>query len=248
MKFKIFFLSSLVLIHFSAFSKDIAVVTLAIGESYQKTVSVGIENKRQYCSRYNYDFICGEESLDSARRPVWSKLLAILKAMENPSYQWIFWADADSLFMNFEIPLEHLIDENYNLIISKDMYDINAGHFFIRNCEESRRFLLDAYAHTEYDNHPFAEQKALTLEMNKRKQDYPCKILPQKSMNSYAKEVIGFLPSGVLKTVLYEEGDFIIHFAGAHEPNKLRNLLSKYSQKAIIGNCFVVEGERHELD
>lgn len=215
-------------------SKDIAVVTLAIGKSYQEAVTLGIENKKAYCKHHGYDFICGEEKLDPSRRPGWNKILILLKAMENPHYKWIFWTDADALFMNFDLSLEHLIDEDHYFLITKDMFEVNPGHYFIRNNEWGRQFLLDVYSHTESIRSNTVELAALVTEMKKDKNKPFIKILPQKSMNSYAKEVIGFYPPSVLKTSIYEQGDFIIHFSGEHNLIKLHHLLEKYSNRIIF--------------
>ena len=227
---KRFFLSlSLVFYtHFIAAS-EIIVLTLAAGEAYQKTVSLGIKNKQQYCQAHHYDFLCGTESLDLSRPFAWSKVLLILKAMENPQNKWIFWTDADTLVMNSGISLESLLDEKYNMILTKDWNNINAGNFFIRNCEWSRKLLKDVYAHTECIHHPWWEQQALILEFAQKPElAAQVKIIPQRRMNSYAKEIIGYR-----ETSTYQPGDFIIHFASVHDHQSLGELFKTYARKVI---------------
>lgn len=97
-------------------ASEIAVVTLAVGEAYQDAVQLGIENKKAYCEKHGYDFFCGTEILDPERPIPWSKILFIKEILKNSSYRWIFWTDADSLIMNFDIPLESLIDDHYEPI------------------------------------------------------------------------------------------------------------------------------------
>ena len=218
---------------FCIFSSDIAVVTLAIGETYQEAVSLAIENKRSYCQQQGYDFICGKETYNESLQPGWSKILILLELMGNSEYKWIFWTDADSLFMNFDHRLEDLIDENYNLLITQDMFTISTGHFFIRNCEWSRQFLLDVYSRTECHHHYSIELQPFVLEMRKLERGPLVKVLPQKRMNSYPIETISFLPSSMLLPSVYTPGDFIVHFSGEHRPNKLRTLLEDYSKKVI---------------
>ncbi len=97
---------------------DIAVVSIAIGDSYYEQVKLGIENKHVYCEKHGYDFIFTEETLDHSRHPYWQKILLTLKAMENPQYQWVVWIDADTLIMDLSTPLEDFIDKKNNFIIA----------------------------------------------------------------------------------------------------------------------------------
>ncbi len=208
----------------------IAVVTLIFGANYKEAVRDGIENKRLYCQKYGYDFICGEENLDPSRPIAWSKILLIQKVMKNPSYEWIFWTDADSLIMNFNIRLESLIDENFNFIISKDINNINSGEFFIKNTEWSDTFLTSVYSRTECIDHIWWENQAIILELE-QKPEYASrtKIVPQKLFNSSAYEVIRSFRSDAL----YRKGDFIVHFAGLHKFKALKFLMYRYSRKPL---------------
>ena len=194
------------------FGAEIAVVTMAIGKEYQKTVQKTIENKRAYCEKHQYDFVYGDMILDASRPIAWSKILLILEVMETSECEWIFWSDADSLIMNMDICLEDIIDENYNFILTRDLNALNTGQFLIRNCEWSRTFLQAVYNRTDCIHHPWWENQGVI----KILEEYPeylslTKILPQRVMNSYAKEVIGNLEAHT-----FQSQDFIIHFAGVH--------------------------------
>ncbi len=101
-------------------AKDFAVVTMAIGKKYNKTVNSSIENKRKYCEKHGYDFICIKKSLDKNRPIPWSKIKLLSNIFKTKKYKWVFWTDADSLIMNFNIKLEELIDNNYDFIVSGD--------------------------------------------------------------------------------------------------------------------------------
>ena len=199
---------------------DIAVVTLVAGDKYKKTVSSGVENKRLYCQQHGYDFICGGKSLDRSRPIPWTKILIILQTMENSNYQWIFWTDADSLIMNMSFKLEDFIQESENnLILTKDISNINTGEFFIRNCEWSRNFLKAVYGHTECINDAWWEQQGLINELEKNPEWWSLiEVIPQRLINSYISN--------------YEEDDFIIHFAGVHNPKILKGLMEKYANKS----------------
>jgi mannan polymerase II complex MNN10 subunit len=208
-----------------AYSSEIAVVTIAAGNEYKQIVSPGIENKKKYCELHGYDFIVCEEVLDPSRHPSWSKVLLLDELMENSSYKWLFWTDADSLIMNHSIKLEDLIDERYNMIITADFASICAGEFFLKKCDWSRQFLKDIYTHTECINHGWWEQCAMIEELKIKPSYYDqILILPQRIMNSFAKEVFSYIG---LKEI-YQPGDFIFHFAAARG-EQLDMLLKKYS-------------------
>jgi predicted O-methyltransferase YrrM len=208
---------------------DIAVVTIAAGDGYKKKVELGIENKRIYCQQHGYDFIFCDESQDPSRHIYWSKILSVLRALENPSYKWIVWIDADTLVMNQGIPLEDFIDEKYNFIISKDLNGINAGIFFIKNCEWARSFLESVYARIDCISACWPEQQAIALQLENPSFSSLAKVVPQRLFNSYAEELYQGL------TVSYQPGDFILHFAsGIGVPNNgLSSLFQKYVQKVV---------------
>lgn len=206
-----------------AHSAEIAVVSMASGDAYRESVSLGFKNKEEYCVRHGYDFICGDKSLDASRGITWSKILLILEVMKNKDVQWVFWSDADALIMNTALLIEDLIDENYNLIINFDHNGFNSGHFLIKNCEWSRRFLEEAYTHDEFVNDPEWEQGAMlaTLQSD-RKYSSATKIVPQRLMNSFPKL------AGNLLQVTYQPGDFILHFAGVRDLQLLKYLFEYY--------------------
>lgn len=203
-------------------SAEIAVVSLAAGKEFREVVQLGLKNKQDYCTQHGYDFICGEESLDKARGITWTKLLLLLKAMENSEYRWVFWTDADALIMNTDLLLEDLIDENYNLIINYDFNGFNAGHFLIRNCEWSRQFLKKAYSHKEFIDDPEWEQGAMLAVLRESSYAAATKTVPQRLMNSFPDLY------GQLLQATYQPGDFILHFAGIREPSLLKRYFEHY--------------------
>ena len=202
---------------------EIAIVSIASGEAYRDSVSLGLKNKEEYCARHGYDFICSDKTLDASRGITWSKILLILEVMKNKDVKWIFWSDADALIMNTALLIEDLIDEKYNLIINFDHNGFNSGHFLIRNCEWSRRFLEEAYTHDEFVNDPEWEQGAmLTTLQSDLKYSRATKIVPQRLMNSFPGVF------GSLLQVTYQPGDFVLHFAGVRDVHILKALFAYY--------------------
>jgi hypothetical protein len=211
-------------------ASDILVLSMVIGDEYSELVKRAVENKQAYCQKHGYDFICLNRSLDNTRPIPWSKILFIKSIMKKYPSKWIFWTDADSLFMDFSRRLEEFVDEEHNLIITRDLNAINSGQFFLKNCDWSYQFLKVVYDHTEYIHHHWWENQGFIHEIeNTDWVSKKVKILPQRVFNSYAQEEYG------LELACYYKGDFIIHFAGVRGV-KLREYLEKYSDMVIGGN------------
>jgi hypothetical protein len=225
MKFFLYFLFFALKI--LGFSYEIAVITLAVGEAYQKQVEPGLINKQRYCQLHNYKFVLGKKCLDLSRPIPWSKIKLILEVMKDPNIKWIFWTDADSLIMNQNLPLEELIDENFCFIVTNDLNaSINSGQFFLKNCEWSRNFLKDVYSHKELIHHGWWENKAIIDEFEQKIEVREhTKILKQRVMNSYPPELTKNLAEST-----YQKGDFIIHFPSI-KGERLKKLMKYYYNK-----------------
>jgi predicted O-methyltransferase YrrM len=212
----------------SGWASGIVVTSLAAGKDYQTMVAKGVDNKRAYCKLHGYRCLIATETLDASRPIPWSKIPLILQAMEDPKARWIFWSDADSLIMNLAVPVEQLIDERYNLIIAKDFNGINSGQFLIRNCEWSRQFLKEVYAHTECINHHWWEQAGIIAELGKNPTWYDkIKFIPQRLINSYAREFFSDLRTA------YQPGDFVVHFPGVHGRDALMAMFDTYAPQVV---------------
>lgn len=218
-------LSLLFLFYAAAISAaDIAVITIAQGNEYKEKVKLGLEANRQYCQKHGYDYICCEENLDPSRHIYWSKIILALQTLENPSYKWVVWLDADTIVMNQDIRLEDLLDENVNLIIGYDWNGVNSGVFFIKNCDWSKEFLKGVYARTDCIDLLWPEQLAIAKEIEEKPENAKVsKIVPQRLFNAYPPELISYL------MYTYQPGDFILHFASIRD--NLPELYKKYSQQ-----------------
>ena len=92
---------------------------------YERLGPMAIENHRQYCQQQGYRFIY-EVVLDPARPACWSKIPAILAALNE--HRWVLWADADTLVVNPVVRLENFCDERFDMIVqSMDQYFIHLG-------------------------------------------------------------------------------------------------------------------------
>src|SRR3990167_9711436 len=119
-------------------------------------------NKFLYARKYDYEFLMTRDYRGFDRPISWYKIKKIRELL--PYYDWIFWTDADSCIMNYDLSLDHLINNNFerkndinisplggappvtinlpplkevNYIISEDAFQPCMGNFLIRNCEWS---------------------------------------------------------------------------------------------------------------
>ena len=197
----------------------IAILSMCIGERYQKIWKTAIASKRLYCDRNKYDFIYIDNILDKERTPHWSKIKGLQANLKN--YDWIFYSDADAHIMNYDMRLEEVIDANSNnntfLIITKDRCEVNSGNFLIKNCEMSMDFLRDVYA--EFPTKPvnigkytvnWNDQYGVYNTYTKPKYKADIRFIKQRIINAYPCSCCG---------EKYQAGDFLIHFV-----NTIRSL------------------------
>ncbi len=122
----------------------IGVLTLDIGNLNFSKYS--IDNTIKYCNKWGYEFLHYQHLLNESMAIVSNKIIAVYKNLR--SFDYLFLKDLDSLFYDFNKPLESLIDENYNYIASAARYGagrVNTGHILFKNCnvveKELRTFI-----------------------------------------------------------------------------------------------------------
>ena len=185
----------------------IAVVTMSIGENYQKLVTKSIENKLLYTQKYGYDFIHLTENLDSSRPIAWNKILILQDVLSRDTYDWIYWSDADALFANFDISLDEFIDDNFEVIVGSDLLGCNTGNFFLKCSEFNNKLLAKLYTKTDFIHNRYWEQAAFMHELSQSAElQSKTKILAPRVINAYPKSLHG-------QAEQYQPGDFILHFA-----------------------------------
>jgi hypothetical protein len=196
----------------------IAVVTLVVGDSYKKTMEIPLKNKVLYCEKFHYDLFVGDKRTHDREFFQWEKIKILSKIMEDTSYDWVFWTDADAMFMNFSIALEQFIDDDALLIISNDYNGLNNGHFLIKNCPESRAFMKNVWNRVDCIRGGNEEQVAMEKEIFENPLfSKKTKFIPQRMFNSFIKESFHHF-NVCYEKGLYQPKDFIVHLAGLHDP------------------------------
>lgn len=219
----------------------IAILSLAVGDNWNELKRISMQNKNEYAARWGYDVHFATESLDVTRPAAWSKIRLIQKHL--PDYDWIFWSDADSFFMNHTISLNSFLGsdtglKNEDVVIAEDYNGINAGSFFIKNTEWSFFILNHIYQHGPYINHPWWENAAfhyiyygvvdMIIGSRNFAEKYKChnrenmahfKVVPQKLFNSYPDN--------------FSNGDFVIHFPGFSNDERVKMINEEYLERMI---------------
>ena len=179
------------------------------------------QNKKIYCDHWGYPY---HVKTDGFKYVVsYEKIKLMLDVMnEHPEYDWLYWAGTDTIITNFYIKLEEFIDEDYHIIMAKDVNDINADSFLLKNSKESREYFEYIWAQVEkYNDHYWWEQQAMIDSMDKY--GHLFKIVPQKTFNSmlYKELYWSTYHTTMDKTGhdgQWSPGDFLLHIPGATMP------------------------------
>ena len=124
---------------------------MSIGEDYKRYTKYSRETTISYCKKYNFDFIEDEEVYNKDKPIPWSKLLLLLKYIDN--YDYIIWIDADILIMNHDISFEDIIKkyEEYDIVCGSNERMINTGILIVKNTDFTKTFLKMVYEN-EYNH------------------------------------------------------------------------------------------------
>ena len=202
------------------------ILTLAIGTDYKKALSKALESKRIYAKKHGYTYIeAGEEYWDRHRPIPWSKvgfLLYVLNTLKDDSLIWL--SDADVLITNMDLKIEdHILPllppEKDLLFIYDACHHLNSGNVLMRNSKWLRDFWVRVNARTDCTYHIWWENMAMIKELEENKGDQEkIQVTNQhKRFNAYLMGKEG--------EPLWEPNDFLVHFAGVYNPEKMESLI-----------------------
>jgi len=166
----------------------------------------------QYSKYYGYKFVLNRYRYDNEREIFYMKLNTLIenliKCLKEKSYDWIFWADSDTIIANPNIKLETFLpNEKMDLIhfiAADDINGLNCGVFFIRVHPWSLNLLMRAYSYFYYHSDRyllFADQSSINNVLTGSSDaDGHYIIVPKYWFNSYIDDK--------------EKGEFLVHLAG----------------------------------
>lgn len=215
----------------AASANPIAILHMYDGASFFRRLgALTGANKQRYAERHGYDFVersperatglfreracvggetppCWEDDpnfrIDAGRAPTFGKLLLAMAACNNRPNGWLLWSDADAMIVNQTQPLEAIIDDGYDVIVSYDWLMLQAGVLLFKCTPFTMDFIGKAYNDRQFDTARALDQSALEhfiVTMEKEKREKHIKIVPKYAMNVYLEE--------------YRAGDFLVHMAG----------------------------------
>lgn len=214
-------------------------------DDMKEMVEVTSANKKKYCDKYGYDFVRETEMLENLGygrgKYSWNKIPLLIKYL--PHYDWIFWSDADALIMNYNRRLEEFVphENGKDLIIARDHQPwINAGNFFIRDCEWSRNFLQLVRLHTWVEKmgpqYGWWEQGAIRYLIEQPYHEAHVKYVSCREFNAYANlKRREWEYNGWMREDLFKPGDFLCHYSGlVHQDGVSHyNLIMSEMKKAM---------------
>ena len=224
--------------------KKIAIVTL-FDHNYSDLAKMSIKNKIEYANKHNYDFIYFDDVIDKTRPPQWSKVKAVETILKD--YDWVWWIDIDALIMEFDIMLESLIDDDYDMIFTSNTYSyLSSGSCFFKNTQLSFDFLTDCYdlkhdclkdVNVNVFDHEQQSMRQLILNVDKYKSK--SKLIDERCCNSFCvtenAQVLSVYPSWNSDSNIYQKGDFVIQFCGRSFSERI-NDFEKYEKNVNIGS------------
>jgi hypothetical protein len=202
------------------------ILTLAIGVDYRKSLKKALESKRLYAERHGYTYIEGGEEFWDRHRPIaWSKigfLLWHLKKLPEDALVWL--SDADVLITNPNLTIEDhvlpLLPENKDLLFIEDAcHNLNSGNVLMRNSKWLRSFWEAVNLRIDCTYHIWWENMAMIKELKENELTrQKIQITKQhKRFNAYLK--------GNQYEPLWEPNDFLVHFAGVYNPERMESLI-----------------------
>lgn len=135
------------------------------------------------------------------RAPTFGKIKLAISACEGRDNYWLLWSDADAMIVNQTKSLLDVVDDGYDILVSKDWFMINAGVLLFRCSPWNIKFLNRVYDAREFDKANALDQSAFNnfFETDAEVRKH-VKYVPKWLINVYTEE--------------YRAGDFIVHFAG----------------------------------
>ena len=204
------------------------ITTLIIGADYKKGLQDCLASKKLYAESNGYTYIEGGEKFWDRKKPIaWSKIPFLLDVCSKlPEGALIWQSDADVLITNQTIRLEDvmlpLLPDDKDMLLTLDACGhINSGNILFRNTSWARDFWTRVGQQTQFTYHIWWENAAM-INLYETNETDASKIYitnNHKAFNAYLRGLSG--------EPLWEQGDFLVHFAGVYNPKDMQELTAR---------------------
>eukprot|EP00168_Porphyra_purpurea_P014880 TRINITY_DN4395_c0_g1_i1.p2 TRINITY_DN4395_c0_g1~~TRINITY_DN4395_c0_g1_i1.p2 ORF type:complete len:177 (-),score=63.47 TRINITY_DN4395_c0_g1_i1:287-817(-) len=143
-------------------------------------------------------------SIDTERRATFGKLHLARAACVSRPNGWLLWSDADAMVVNQSVPLEALIDDAVDFMVTADWLMVQAGVFLVKCSEWGLALLAAAEEDRQFDRASALDQSALQAVLDGHVQ------LPGAAGATPVSAHVRWLPKRVLDVYAeeYVPGDF----------------------------------------
>lgn len=139
-----------------------------------------------YATSNGYDRVCITNRITDTKWMGWDKIKMCIDLL--PTCDVLFCLDTDLLVMNHNISVQHFLDNDHDMYISRDLASINVGVLIIKNTGLMKQFLKSVWDYRKNIPDEFQSEQTAWWETMKLFNFNKMKIIPQKGINSYPYE------------------------------------------------------------
>ena len=179
------------------------------------------ENRAAYCLKHGYKQLFIEypplgPNDNIGKIMGFEKVRLILRTLEDPSCEFVWFGDCDGMVMNYGTKLESIASKyRGDIIVGSDFNGINCGSMIIKNTPTAKGYLNEILAHES----EYLHEQAYFW---KHKRDY-ITVAPQREMNAYDSSLPGLKPPHYNELEMeFKVGDFFMHWPAQNQEIRLR--------------------------
>lgn len=233
-------------------------VLVCYDKAYTSIADVTIPNNIQkYCDLHGYGLhIDYSDSFDNGRPAQWRKVEASMEILEkNPEIDWLFFIDADCLFMNSDVKLESFLnttasfivpshsqkcDNDHEIVGVEGVKNVITSQFFVKNNNIGMSILKDLWAGENNDrlNDFDHEGRGVRILLNSGRYKNDIRVVEERLLNTFWYNNNPFMVyhfSSFTQNI-YQTNDFIVHVTGYSLPEKTEILRRLIHFSKLINN------------
>jgi hypothetical protein len=196
-------------------SSRYAIVSMFNEPHFELAKHTWFNNKDKYATHHGYKAFAKMDNF-SLEAVHFDKFVHILQVLnDNPDLAWVWWLDNDAMITNYNLKIEDVVDDSYDIIMATDIASLNTGSFFVKNSENSRVWLEDMISkRKDYLNDKKWFDQQCVIDTYVTYKDI-IKLVPQRTINSYDYKMYGVNGVDMLgNDGQWQRGDWVVHWPG----------------------------------